>query len=179
MSSSVFTGPLLAGNVLNDDGSGNLAGLGGSSGVSNVGFVQMVQPSEAANGLTTTAFTQAGTTSGTPLHIVIPAQSIITDIFVYVTAAFSAAATLSIGTSAASANELVSAIPNATLAVGQITCTPQMGTGGLTQVNNWLNTSATQDVQLYAKSSATGTGTFFVVVSYIQAGNSFVNGQYT
>jgi len=180
MSSTVFTGPVLAGNVLNSDGSGALAGAGGSSGTQNVGFVSMVQPSySSSTGLVSTALTQAGTTSGTATNIVIPAQSIITDIFLYVTAAFSGSATLSIGTSSTSSNELVSAIPNASLAVGQYTASPQAGTGGLTQVNNWLNSNSTQDVAVYVKSSATGTGTFYVVVSYIQAVNSFTNGQYT
>ena len=40
MSSTVFTGPVLAGNVLNSDGSGTLAGAGGSSGIQNVGFCE-------------------------------------------------------------------------------------------------------------------------------------------
>lgn len=180
MSSTVFTGPVLAGNVLQSDGTGNLSGVGGSSGAQNVGFTSMIQMSESSTtGLISTAFTQAGTTTGTALNIVIPAQSVITDIYVYVTAAISNAATLSIGTSSASSNELVSAIPNAILVVGQLTTSPQTGSGSLTQTNNWLNSSATQDVMVYAKSSATGTGTFFVVVSYIQAANGFVGGQYT
>jgi len=180
MSSTVFTGPLLAGNVLQSDGTGNLSGVGGSSGTQNVGFASMAQMSESSStGLVSTAFTQAGTTSGTDLNIVIPAQSVITDIWVYVTAAFSGAATLSLGTTAANANELASAIPNASLGVGQLTVTPQIGSGGATQVSNWLNTSNTQDVMVHAKSSATGTGTFYVVVSYIQAINGFTNSQYT
>jgi hypothetical protein len=181
MSSTVFTGPVLAGNVLNSDGTGNLAGVGGSSGTSNVGFASMVQMSESATtGLVSTALTQSGTTSGTSTGIVIPAQSVITDIYVYVTAAFSASATLSIGTTAANSNELVSAIPNASLVVGQFTAGPtSAGTGALTQTNNWLNVSNTQDQMIYVKSSATGTGTFYVVVSYIQAINGFTNGQYT
>jgi hypothetical protein len=180
MSSTVFTGPVLAGNVLQSDGTNALAGVGGSSGTQNVGFASMMQTSESSTtGLFSTAFTQAGTTTGTALNIVVPAQSVITDIYVYVTAAFSASATLSIGTSAASSNELVSAIPNASLVVGQYTASPQAGAGGATQVANWLNVNNTQDVMIYAKSSATGTGTFYVVVSYIQAANGFTSGQYT
>ena len=181
MGSTVFTGPILAGNVLNSDGSGNLAGVGGSNGTQNVGFASMVQASTSTStGLVSTALTQAGTTSGTATNIVIPAQSLITDIWVYVTAAFSGAATLSIGTTSTSSNELVSAIPNASLGVGQYTAGPtSAGTGALTQVNNWLNVNNTQDVMVYVKSSATGTGTFYVVVSYIQAINGFSNEQYT
>jgi cytoskeletal protein RodZ len=180
MSSSVFTGPLIAGNVIQSDGTGALSGVGGSSGTQNVGFASMMQMSESSStGLISTAFTQAGTTSGTAVNIVIPAQSVITDIYVYVTAAFSGAATLSIGTTAANSNELVNTIPNASLVVGQLSLSPQVGSGTLTQVNNWLNISNTQDQMVYVKSSATGTGTFFVVVSYIQAINGFTNGQYT
>jgi hypothetical protein len=180
MSSSVFTGPLLAGNVLQSDGTGNLAGVGGSSGTQNVGFVGMTQASyPSSTGTISTAFTQAGTTTGTATNIVIPAQSVITDIYVYVTAAFSGSATLSIGTTSANSNELVSVIPNASLVVGQYTATPQVGSGGLTQVSNWLNSSNTQDVMVYVKSSATGTGTFYVVLNYSQGANGFTNGQYT
>jgi len=180
MGSSVFTGPLLAGNVLNSDGTGNLAGAGGSSGVQNVGFASMAQPAyPTSTGLASTAFTQAGTTTAAATNIVIPANSIITAIYVYVTAAFSASATLSIGTTSATTTELANAIPNASLGVGQLTVTPQVGSGGATQVANWLNVSATQDQMVYVKSSATGTGTFHVVVEYIQSANEFVGGAYT
>ena len=37
MAETVFTGPIKAGNVLQSDGSGVLAGEGGSSGIANVG----------------------------------------------------------------------------------------------------------------------------------------------
>ena len=181
MASSVFTGPVLAGNVLQSDGTGALAGVGGSSGTQNVGFASMAQMSApSSTGLVSTALTQAGTTSGTATNIVIPAQSVITDIYVYVTAAFTNTATLSIGLTSTSSNELVSAIPNASLVVGQFTAGPtSAGAGALTQTNNWLNVSNTQDQMVYVKSSGTGTGTFYVVVSYIQAINGFTNGQYT
>ena len=180
MSSTVFTGPVLAGNVIYSDGTGTYAGVGGSSGTSNLGFTSMVQMSEGATtGLVSTAITQAAAyTAPVNTGIVIPANSVITDIWVYVTAAVSASATMSIGTSATS-TELVSAIPNGNLVVGQLTTTPQIGSGSLTQVSNWLNVSSTQDVPVYVKTSATGTGTFYIVVSYIQGINGFVNGQYT
>lgn len=180
MSSTVFTGPVLAGSVLNSDGTGNYAGVGGSSGVQNVGFAGMVQASRSATtGLFSTAITQtAAGTAAVNTGIVIPAQSIITDIYVYVTAAISGSATMSIGTTTTS-TELADAIPNANLVVGQYTVNPGVGSGGATQVNNWLNSSSTQDVPVYVKTSATGTGTFYVVVAYIQAANSFVGGNYT
>jgi hypothetical protein len=78
MSSTVFTGPLLAGNVLNSDGTGNLAGVGGSSGTQNVGFASMTQFSNV-NGVANANISQSTTAFNT--GIVIPAQSIITDIY--------------------------------------------------------------------------------------------------
>ena len=175
MGTTVFTGPVIAGNVVQSDGTGNLAGVGGYTGTQNVGFASMTQIGDVA-GVVTTAFTQAGTTTATPVGITIPAGSMITDVYVYVTAAFSASATLSIGTSTTS-TELASAIPNATLVVGQQSITPQIGSGGLTQTNNWLNVGAT-DVNVYVKSSATGTGTFFIAVAYLQGINNYTAGQY-
>ena len=175
MTATVFSGPLIAGNVLQSDGTGNLAGVGGYNGTQNVGFANLVQTSNVS-GSTTTALTQAGTTAATLTGITIPAGSIITDIYVYVTAAFTASATLSIGTGTTS-TELASAIPNATLVVGQQAITPQIGSGGATQVGNWPNTGTT-DVNVYVKSSATGTGTFFVTVAYVQGINNYTAGQY-
>ena len=181
MGTTVLTGPILAGNVLNSDGTTNLSGVGGSSGLSNVGFTSMMQMSESATtGLVSTAFTQAGTLTSTSTGIVIPAQSVIVNIYVYVAVAFTNSATLNIGIGGtANSTELVNVIPNASLAIGQFTCTPQTGSGGATQVANWLNVSNTQDQLVYVKSSGTGAGTFYVVISYIQGINGFTNGQYT
>jgi len=161
MSTTLFTGPLLAGNVTNSDGTGNLAGVGGSSGTQNVGFVQMAQFAPITESATAAATT-----------IVIPAQSIITDIYVNVTAAWSASGTLSIGTTSA-ANQLASAIANAILVQGQYTVPVT------SLIANWLNSSATQDVQIYVQSSASGTGAATLVVCYLQGANGYTNGQYT
>jgi len=176
MGTTVFTGPVIAGNVTQSDGTGNLAGVGGYTGTQNVGFANMAQLSSSGNSFAN-ALTQAGTTTGTATGITIPAGSTITDIYVYVNAAFSASATLSIGTTSANSNELVNGIPNASLTVGQISVYPQTGAGGATQNNNWLNVG-TQDVNVYAKSSATGTGAFYVAVAYIQGINNYTVGQY-
>lgn len=159
MSSTVFTGPVIAGNILNTNGT-TVAKAGGSVGLQNVGFCQMGQVSAA--------FTQAGTTSGTATTIVIPAQSIITDIWVYVPTAWSASATLSIGTSA-TATELATSV---SMSQGQTTVNP----GSL--VAAWVNTaSQTSDIQIFVKSSATGTGTGAkVVVGYMQGVNGFTFG---
>ena len=121
MTTTVFTGPVLAGNVLNSDGTGNLAGVGGSSGTQNVGFAQMAQSAP---------ITQSSAAAATT--IVIPAQSQITDIYVAVTTGWAATTTLSIGTSSA-ANELASGIAAASLVQGQYTVPVT------TLIANWLN----------------------------------------
>lgn len=164
MASTVFTGPILAGNVLQSDGTGNLAGVGGSSGTENVGFCSMMQVS---------AITQSATAAGTT--IVLPAQSMITDIYLNITAAWSATATLSIGTTSANSNELAAAIANASLVQGQYTVPVT------SLIANWNNVSNTQDVKIYVKSSAGGTGAAYLIVNYIQGLNGFdiANPQYT
>lgn len=164
MSSTVFTGPVLAGNVLNSDGTGTLAGVGGWSGTSNVGFCDMVQNA---------AIVQASASAST--LIVIPAQSLISAIDVFVTTAFTNSATLSIGTTSANANELATGITVSS--IGKVSVTPSSST-----IAAWLNSSITQDVQLYVKSSAApsgGTGAATVVVKYMQGVNGFTNEQYT
>ena len=108
-------------------------------------------------------------TNAVATNIVIPAQSIITDIYVYVTASFTNAGTLSIGTSTA-ATELATGV---SCSQGQVTVAPT------TTVAAWLSPAASQDVMIYVKSSAAGTGTFVVAVAYAQAINGFTNGQYT
>ena len=160
MSSTVFTGPLLAGNVLNSDGSGNLAGVGGSSGTQNVGFCTMTQVD---------SITQSSTAAAT--DIVIPAQSQIIDIRVAVTTGWSGG-TLSIGTSATS-NELASAIAAASLVQGMYIVPVT------SLIAAWNNTSSTQDVQIYVKSSAGTAGVGKLIVTYLQGNNGFTNGQYT
>jgi hypothetical protein len=162
MSATVFTGPLAAGNVLQSDGTGTLAGLGGSSGTQNVGQAEMVQ---------TASIVQSSTAAAT--IIVIPAASMITGIDVYVTTAFTNSATLGIGTSTA-ANELATGVTVSS--IGKVSITPT------TLVPAWVNTSATQDVQVYVNSSAApsgGTGAAVLVVKYAQSINAYPTKQYT
>jgi hypothetical protein len=161
MSSTVFTGPVLAGNVLNSDGTGNLAGVGGSSGTQNVGFCEMVQVAPITQSTTAAATT-----------IVIPAQSLITSIVLNITTAWGSSGTLSIGTSTTS-NELASAIANASLVQGQYTVPVT------SLIAAWNNVSNTQDVQVYVKSSAGTAGVAKLIVKYVQGYNGFTNGQYT
>ena len=151
MSTTTFTGPIKAGDVLNT--TGTTAGN-----IKNVGFVEMVQFA---------AVTQSATAAATT--IVIPANSLITSIDLFVTAAWTSATTtytISVGTSA-TATELVAAT-NAN-AIGLLSLNP--GTDA-TRTGVWLNTGTTDDI-IYvlsgALSATAGTGT--LVVRYIQAAN--------
>jgi hypothetical protein len=152
MGTTTFTGPIKAGNVLNT--TGTTAGT-----VKNVGFVEMAQFATV---------TQSATAAATT--IVIPANSLITSIDLFVTAAWTSATTtytISVGTSA-TATELVAAT-NAN-AIGKLELTP--GTDA-TRTGVWLNTGTTDDI-IYvlsgALSATAGTGT--LVVRYIQAANA-------
>jgi len=151
MSTTTFTGPIKAGDVLNT--TGTTAGT-----VKNVGFVEMAQ---------FVAVTQSATAAATT--IVIPANSLITSIDLFVTTAWSSATTtytISVGTSA-TATELVAAT-NAN-AIGKLSLTP--GTDA-TRTGNWVNTGTSDDI-IYvlsgAPSATPGAGT--LVVRYIQAAN--------
>jgi hypothetical protein len=151
MSTTTFTGPIKAGDVLNT--TGTTAGT-----IKNVGFVEMAQFATV---------TQSATAAATT--IVIPANSLITSIDLFVTAAWTSATTtytISVGTSA-TATELVAAT-NAN-AIGLLSLTP--GTDA-TRTGVWLNTGTTDDI-IYvlsgALSATAGTGT--LVVRYIQAAN--------
>lgn len=152
MSTTTFTGPIKAGDVLNT--TGTTAGT-----VKNVGFVEMAQ---------FVAVTQSATAAATT--IVIPANSLITSIDLFVTTAWSSATTtytISVGTSA-TATELVAAT-NAN-AVGKLSLTP--GTDA-TKTALWLNTGTTDDI-IYVLSGAPGAtpGAGTLVVRYIQAANA-------
>ena len=152
MSTTTFTGPIKAGDVLNT--TGTTAGT-----IKNVGFVEMAQFA---------AVTQSATAAATT--IVIPANSLITSIDLFVTAAWTSATTtytISVGTSA-TATELVAA--TSANAIGKLELTP--GTDA-TRTGVWLNTGTTDDI-IYvlsgALSATAGTGT--LVVRYIQAANA-------
>jgi hypothetical protein len=147
-----FTGPVKAGNVLNTTGTtvGSLK---------NVGFTEMSQQ---------VAITQSATAASTV--IVIPANSTVIAIDVFVTTAWSSATTtytLSVGTSA-TATELVAAT-NAN-AIGRLALNP--GTDA-TRTALWVNVGTT-DVQIFVKSGAPDTipGAGTIVVRYIQAANA-------
>jgi len=152
---STFTGPLVAGNVQNNDGTGTLAGVGGYTGLANTGYVEMVQTAEV------TQASAAGTV------IVIPAQSQITAIELMVTTAWTGVATTAgIGTTA-SATALTAAGAVSGSALGRVVVTP--GTNA-TQIGNWVNVGDT-DIQVIVTSTNTGSGVGYLTVHYIQGIN--------
>ena len=151
---TTFTGPIFAGTVLTSDGTGNLAGVGGTVGTQNIGYAEMCQSA---------VVTQAsGVTS-----ITIPAQSQITGMTLMVTTVWSGSSTtLGIGsTASATAFTAAGAVAGGTL--GRITLVP--GTGA-TQIGNWDNVGNT-DVQILVTSTNTGTGVGTLTVHYAQGIN--------
>lgn len=168
MAATVFTGPVLSGNVLNSDGSGSLAGVGGSSGVQNVGFTVMSQAQ---------AITQAGPLADGVFttDIVVPADSRILRVTVVVTTAWDGVAdTFGVGTTA-SATALTAAAALAGTALGFLSGSP--GTDA-TRIGNWLDVGTT-DRQIKVTSTNTGAGEGTLIVEYQQAINSYANGVYT
>ena len=145
MGTTTFTGPVKAGTIPNTSGST----LG--SNVKNTGWVLMAQSS---------AFTQA---SGAT-DIVIPANSQIVDIKVFITTALTGAATtFGVGTTA-SATFLTAAGALDGAAVGPLTATP--GTDA-TRNGNWIDVGTT-DRKIAVTSTNTGSGVGNIVVTYLQ-----------
>jgi len=142
MGTTTFSGPVKAGTIRE-----------GSS--ANVGFVKMAQSAD----WTQTAATAAST------GMIIPANSQITSITLYITTA-PAAANMSMGTSATS-TELFSA-----LAVGTAADVIKLGTSGtITDMDAWTDVG-TSDVTLYVISSGAGTsGRGVITVEYVQNNN--------
>ena len=155
MGTTTFTGPITAGDIVNTSGTT----LG--TNVANVGYVEMVQ---------TVAVTQAtnGTTAGLyTTTIVIPANSQILAIDLFVNVAWTGtASTLNVGTSA-TATELAIASDNTAVAIGRLAVSP--GTSA-TRVNAWVDVGTT-DVRIYVLSTNTGSGTGYLSVRYAQAIN--------
>lgn len=145
MGTTTFTGPVKAGTIPNTSGST----LG--TDVKNTGWVLMAQSA---------AFTQA---SGAT-DIVIPANSQIVDIKVFITTALTGAATtFGIGTTA-SATFLTAAGALDGAAIGPLTATP--GTDA-TRNGNWIDVGTT-DRKIAVTSTNTGSGVGNIVVRYLQ-----------
>lgn len=159
---TVLTGPVIAGNVVNSDGTTNLAGLGSQSGVANQGYATMSQS------CVITQATNTGVAGQFACPIVIPAQSQIHAIKIMVTTAFSGGATtLGIGSSgSATAFTAANAVVTSG-ALGQVSITP--GTVAAA-IANWDNVG-NQDVQIVVLSTNTGTGVATLTVTYAQGIN--------
>ena len=152
MGTTTFTGPVKAGDVLNTTGA-------------TVGSIKNVGTLVASQSAAIVQSTTAAATS-----IVIPANSTILSIDLFVTIAWSSATTtytVSVGTSA-TATELV-ASTNAN-AVGLLALNP--GTDA-TRTGKWINVG-TNDVVIWVDSGAPDTipGAGRLVVTYIQAANA-------
>ena len=159
---TLFTGPVLAGNVKNSDGTGNLAGLGGTSGTANVGYVVMAQSATV---------TQAAlAVSPNISQIVIPAQSQIVGMQAMVTTAFTGTTTFGVGTSA-SATAFTSATAVQGSTTGLITAGFAPTAGNATMIGNWDNVG-TSDVMLAVTPGATGSGVMTITVRYLQGVNN-------
>jgi len=153
MGTSTFSGPIKAGPIKFTTGTT----LGQD--VANTGNVVLMQ-SEAV--------TQAGPGADGvyTTNIVLPAGSTITDIKLYITAVWSGvASTLGLGTTV-SATALTAATAVAGGTLGIITATAG---ADATRIAAWY-TVGTSDIRIKLTSVNTGTGTGFLVVSYVQPG---------
>jgi hypothetical protein len=158
-----FQGPLIVGGVLASDGSGNLAGVGGTIGTCNQGYTVMAQT------CVITQATNCGVTGKFACPIVIPAQSQILAIKLMVTVAWTTGTTtLGIGSGAsATAFTIATGVQGSTL--GQVIVAT--GTSLANQIVNWDNVG-TQDVQIVVLSGASGSGVGTLTVEYIQGINN-------
>jgi hypothetical protein len=157
-----FAGPLLVGQIQRSDGTNNLAGVGGTTGTANAGFVHLVQA------CVLTQATNNGSAGQFVCPIVIPAQSAIIGMKLRVTTAFTGGATtLGIGSSASATAFTAANAVVTSGALGDVTLTP--GTGA-TQIANWDNVGTT-DVQIVVLSTNTGSGVATLYVDYVQGIN--------
>jgi len=151
MAQSTFSGPIKAGNIF------NTTGTTVGTNVANVGFVVMSQTD-------TIAF---GNTTDKSLSIVIPANSQIVDIKIFVTTAFDAGTTNTLDIGIVGNSDLY--VDNA--AVGTA---GDAALGNTALVSDWSDIGTT-DVRLAAKYIPTGTaataGAARIVVSYVQNNN--------
>ena len=154
MGTTTFTGPIKAGDVL--DTTGTTVGS-----LKNVGTVVTTQSSavtQATNGSTAGLYTT---------DIVIPANSQIVSIKLFVTTAWDGVAkTFNVGTSA-TATELAVAgtATNTGIAVGIVDVLP--GTDA-TRTGRWIDVGA-NDIRIYMLSTNTGAGVGVLSVTYVQA----------
>ena len=147
MGTTTFSGPIKAGTI--KDTTGTTVGTNKA----NVGFVKMAQ---------TASWTQSTTAADT--GIVIPANSQIVEISIYVTTACDAA-NISMGTSSTS-TELFTA-----LAAGAANVIKLGSAGTITDADTWVDIGSA-DLPIFIDFSAGTTGVGNVTVEYIQGINN-------
>ena len=144
MATTTFSGPIKAGTI------SNTTGTTVGDNVKNVGFVKMAQ---------TAAWTQSTTAADT--GIVIPANSQIVDVQIYITTA-TTAANISVGTSATS-TEIFTA-----LAAGTAANVILHGSDGtITDADTWVDIGSS-DLPIFIDFSAGTSGVGNITVEYIQ-----------
>ena len=148
MGTTTFSGPIKAGTI--KDTTGTTVGTNKA----NVGFVKMAQ---------TASWTQSTTAADT--GIVIPANSQIVEIRIYITTACDAA-NISMGTSSTS-TELFTA-----LAAGTAANVIKLGSSGtITDADTWVDIGS-DDLPIFIDFSAGTSGAGNVTVEYIQGINN-------
>lgn len=154
---TTFTGPVRSGNII--DTSGTTLGTD----VANVGYVMMSQSS---------ALTQAKNGSNAAgiytTDIVLPANSHIISINIYVTTAWNGVATtINVGTDSTATQLAVAGDNDLSTTVGLKTIVPG---DDATRTGKWIDVG-TSDVRIWTKSTNTGAGVGVITVNYIQALN--------
>ena len=144
MANTTFSGPIKAGTI------SNTTGTTVGDNVKNVGFVKMAQ---------TASWTQSTTAADT--GIVIPANSQIVDVQIYITTACDAA-NITVGTTSTS-TEIFTA-----LAAGTAANVILHGSDGtITDADTWVDIGAS-DLPIFIDFSAGTSGVGFITVEYIQ-----------
>ncbi len=144
MATTTFSGPIKAGTI------SNTTGTTVGDNVKNVGFVKMAQ---------TASWTQSTTAADT--GIVIPANSQIVDVQIYITTACDAA-NISVGTTSTS-TEIFTA-----LAAGTAANVILHGSDGtITDADTWVDIGAS-DLPIFIDFSAGTSGVGNITVEYIQ-----------
>lgn len=158
---AVSTGPLVAGNVVHSDGTGTLAGVGGQNGIANQGYAEMCQFSVPISQATSSG---AG---GSVTQIVVPAQSMIVQMIMFVTTAWTGgASTFTVTDSATNSYITTSGGTGGTIGVATLSAPATK-----TVIQQWENVGST-DVQLVVTSTNTGSGQGILWVRYLQGCNS-------
>lgn len=154
MGTTTFTGPVRAGNIL------NTTGTTVGQDVANVGFVVMSQSAAVAQA------TNVGSAGVYKTNIVIPAGSQILRISILKTTVWNGVATtINVGTSSTGTELAVAADNDLSTTLGISSIIPG---DNATRVGNWKDVGTT-DIQIWAKSTNTGTGVGIMTVEYVQA----------